>query len=198
MSKQEAQLEAIRRAKEKLAAVDLNSRCSILGFPLPQEGVLRFRAFGQDLTLRQDFELIETTSQKPAKLGDQILILHYLLCDVPVKETGELMTFRDMPGGQFYWEPFLSRSINPLLKRIGNNLDTLKKNLGRFDWQPYDAGDFAAKVHALGGLYGYLVYHLGDDEFPPAAEMLFDASVKRVYNSEDVAFMGSRICIGLL
>lgn len=198
MSKIEAQSDAIRRAKDSLASVDMAGRCAILGLPLPQDGILQFRAFGQDLTLQRDFELVETASRKPAKLGDQILFLHYLLCDVPVKEAGELITFRDMPGGQFYWEPFLSRSINPLLKRVGNNLEVLKKNLNRFDWQPYPAGDFAAKVHALGGLYGYVVYHLGDEEFPAAAEMLFDASIKRVYNSEDVAFLGSRICIGLL
>lgn len=198
MSKQQAQLEAVRRAKETLASIDLISRCAILGLPAPQDGIMQFRAFGLDLTLRQSFELVETVSQKPARLGDQILFLHYLCCDMPVKETGELITFRDMPGGQFYWEPFLSRSIKPLLHCVGNNLDVLKKNLNRFDWQSYPAGDFAAKVHALGGLYGYLVYHLGDEEFPAAAEMLFDSSIKRIYNSEDVAFVASRICIGLL
>jgi hypothetical protein len=198
MSKQQAQCEAIRRAKEKLAEVDLAARCANQGLPSPQDGIVRFRAFGIDLTLEQNLDLVETVTLKPAKPGDQILVLHYLLCDVPARETGELITFRELPGGQFYWEPFLSRSINPLLKRVGNNLDVLKKNLSRFDWQPFNAGDFAAKIHAFGILYGYLVYHCGDDEFPPAAEMLFDSSIKRIYNTEDAAFLASRICIGLL
>jgi hypothetical protein len=198
MSKQQAQLEAIRRAKEKLAGIELTSRCTELGLPSPQDGIVRFRAFGIDLTLEQNFDLMETVAQKPAKLGDQILVLHYLLCDVPIQNTDELITFRDMPGGQFYWEPFLSRSIKPLLNCIGNHIDVLKKNLNRFDWQPFAAGDFAAKIHALGKINAYLVYHLGDEEFPAAAEMLFDSSIKRIYNSEDVAFLASRICIGLL
>lgn len=191
-------MEAIRRAKEKLAGVDLTSRCTNLGLSSPQDGIMQFRAFGIELTLEQNFDLVETAAQKPAKLGDQILVLHYLLCEMPIQNTGELITFRDLPGGQFYWEPFLSRSINPLLKRVGNNLDVLKKNLSRFDWQPFAAGDFAAKIHALGKIDAYLVYHLGDEEFPAAAEILFDSSIKRIYNSEDVAFLASRICIGLL
>jgi hypothetical protein len=198
MSKQQAQLEAIRRAKEKLAGVDLASRCANLGLPSPQDGAVRCRAFGIDLTLERNLDLVETAARKPAKSGDQILVLHYLLCDTLIQNTGELITFRDMPGGQFYWEPFLSRSIKPLLNRIGNSIDVLKKNLNRFDWQPFTAGDFAAKIHALGKIDAYLVYHLGDEEFPPAAEILFDSSIRRIYNSEDVAFLASRICIGLL
>ncbi|MHB9138667.1 MAG: DUF3786 domain-containing protein, partial [Victivallaceae bacterium] len=43
-----------------------------------------------------------------------------------------------------------------------------------------------------------LIYRAGDDEFPPEAEVLFDAAVKRVYVAEDAAVMAGRICIGLL
>jgi hypothetical protein len=198
MSKQDAQLEAIRRAKEKLAAVDLTLRCTNLGMPLPHEHKISFRAFGIDMCLDADFNLTECKTGKPAKLGDHILVLHYLLCDVPLEPTGELITFRDMPGGQFYWQPFLSRSINPLLARIGNNIDLLRDRLNRFDWKPTEGGDFAAVINGIGKLNATLVYNKGDEEFGPAAQILFDACVKRVYVTEDIAQFAGRICLGLL
>ena len=199
MSKMEGQSEAIRRAKVALAGVDIPARCDMLGMGASRNGEIAFRAFGADCVLRLDkLELVAAASGKEMKPGDQILVLHYLLYEVAVKESGELISFRDMPGGQFYWGPFLSRSIDLLLKRVGNNIEVLKANLNRFDWHEYPAGDLAAKVHVVGNLYGYLVYHRGDEEFGAAAEMLFDSCIKRVYNSEDVAFAASRICLGLL
>ncbi len=38
----------------------------------------------------------------------------------------------------------------------------------------------------------------GDEEFGPAAEVLFDACIKRVFTTEEVSHLASRICIGLL
>jgi hypothetical protein len=198
MSKQEAMLEAIRRAKEKLAAVDLAVRCATLGLPIPQQRKLSFRAFGVEMSLDSNLDLVDVKSSKPAKLGDHILVLHYLLCDVPLEPTGEMITFRDMPGGQFYWQPFLSRSINPLLNRIGNKINLLHERLNRFDWKPTQGGDFAAVINGIGKLDTTLVYNIGDEEFGPAAQILFDACIKRVYVTEDIAQFAGRICLGLL
>jgi len=199
MSKLEGQNEAIKRAKADLAKIDVAARCVSLAIGNQAGGQVPFRAFGTNCLLNLDsLALTLSASGKEMKPGDQILVLHYLLCDVPVQPTGELITFRDLPAGQFYWQPFLSRSIEPLLKRINNNLETLKTNLKRFDFEITTEGDFSASVHALGKIYARLVYHLGDEEFPPAAEILFDSSIRRIYNSEDVAFLASRICLGLL
>ena len=198
MSKQQAQTQAIELAKQKLAGVDLAPRCAALGLPLPQEGVVRCRAFGIDFSLDSSFNLTESVSGKPAKLGDHIFVLHYLLCDVPVEPTGQQITFRDLPGGQFYWQPFLSRSINPLLGRIGNDVAKLRDRVSRFDWTPAQGGDFAATIHAIGKIDITLVYHLGDEELGPAANVLFDTCIKRVFVTEDAAWLASRICIGLL
>jgi hypothetical protein len=85
-----------------------------------------------------------------------------------------------------------------LVQRIGNDLQLLKKNLGRFDWEPLAIGDFAARVHVIGRLYLTLIYRLGDEEFPAEADVLFDPDVQRVYNAEDASVLAGRICLGLL
>jgi hypothetical protein len=199
MSKKAAQKEALRLAVEKLKHIDLTVRCPSLGLPSPENGTLHFRAFGKDLILRQpDFQLIKAETGEPAKLSDRVLVLHYLLYDSPLTLTNESISFKGFPEGQFYWQPFLSRTVNPLLGRIGNDLELLRTHLQRFDWEEVDLGDFGARIHAIGKLYVTLVYHLGDDEFPPAADVLFDACIKQVFVAEDVAVLASRICLGLL
>lgn len=202
MPQQEAKEEAVRGAIAKLAGVEMAARLKALGLPAAVAGVVTLRAFGQEIALRlDDWSMTNTKTGKPAGMTDRILILHYLLCDIPVPAAGtELITYRDFTGGQFYWQPFLSRTAKPLAAKIGNDLEKLKKNLGRFDCQPVPVppGDFAARVHALGNLYITLVYTLGDEEFPASCEVLFDAATRRVYCAEDAAAMASRICIGLL
>lgn len=199
-NKQRAEAEAAQRAAEALAAVDLPARCRSLGLPAPlPDGRLPIRLFGQDiLVVPPDFQVISAATNQPVKASDRILALHYLQHDLPVAATGTFITFRDLPGGQFYLGPFRSRSIAPLLKRIGNDLDLLGSKLGRFDWQPVQVGDFAARIHVIGPIVATLVYHLGDEEMGPEAELLFDTCIRRIYCAEDVAAIASRICLGLL
>lgn len=198
MSKKEAQAAAIRLAIAELADINLAERFAILGFPLPQNGKIILRVFGKDMELDSDFNLTVKETGAPSRPDDRILLLHYLKNKFAVKPAGELISFRNLPGGQFYWEPFQSRSVRPLIGRICNNIDFLKENLNRFDWEPAPIRDFAARIHAFGNVYVTLVYHLGDEEFPPDAELLFDASIKHLFVTEDVAVIASRICIGLL
>ena len=166
---------------------------------MPEDGILRLRALGKNMAQDlSDFSLVDTDAAKPVKTGDQLLVLHYLLCESAVIPTGKLISFRGYPEGQFYWQPFQARTVNPLLGRIGNNLELLKEHLSRFDWEPVAMGDFGTRIHIIGPLWLTLSYHLGDDEFPPSADVLFDACITQVFVAEDVAVLASRICLGLL
>jgi len=199
MSKQSAQHDAIVIAIDKLRSVNLSERCPQLGLPVPENDRLRLRALGKNLNVSMpDFSVLDADSGKPIKSGDQLLVLHYLLCEAPVVLAGTLISFRGYPEGQFYWQPFQARTVNPLLGRIGNDLDLLREHLNRFDWEPVDIGDFGARIHIIGPLELTLSYHLGDDEFPPSADVLFDACITKIFVAEDAAVLASRICLGLL
>jgi Domain of unknown function (DUF3786) len=197
MSKQDALDKAIEMAIEKLSAIDLNHRLETVNLPPRANNTVAIRMFGGDMLLNiTDFSLTNLDG-KAAKPADRLLLLHYLSCEFPVKKTDKLMPFREFTGGQFYLEPFLSRSVRPLAKRFGNDLDGLKKNLDRFDWKPTDIGDFAAVIKTIGEVDITLVYRLGDDEFPAEAELFFDSCTKKVFNAEDAAVLAGRICFGL-
>lgn len=199
MTKQDGHKEAIRLAIEKLKIVDLNNRCQLLGLNSVENGKLKIRMFGGNYCLYiDDFRLVNVEDINPAKQKDQILLLHYLLCDVSIKVTNELITFRDLAGGQFYWKPFVSRTTQQLCQVIGNDIKRLKNNLNKFDWKQIDGGSFAAHIHIIGNIYLTLKYRLGDEEFPPGAILLFDSSIKRVFTAEDVAVLSSRVCLELI
>jgi hypothetical protein len=190
---------AVRTAVEKLGKIELTERCNRLGLLEPKDGIIKLRVFGTDMILRlSDYQLILAESGQPAKISDRILVLHYLLCDLPIPATDELISFRQMDSGQFYLQAFISRSVQPLAARIGNDLALLKRNLDRFDWEPVSMGDFGARIHAVGKVYVTLIYRIGDEEFPASADILFDAGIKRVYPTEDAAVLAGRICLGLI
>ena len=135
---------------------------------------------------------------QPARPADRLLALHYLRCPRPIEPAGELISFRDLPGGQFYWASFQDRSTAPLVKRFGNDLDALRTSLARFQWSPAQLGDLAAVIQAVGRISLTLVYRRGDAEFGPSAEVFFDPCVRHAFSTEDAAVLASRVCIGLL
>ena len=198
MSKLDGLNTALALAAGRLAAVDLPARARLLG--LDADGAkVRLRAFGADLLLDiPTLALRRAADGKDAKPADRLLALHYLEQTAPPVPTGKLVSFRDFPGGLFYYQPFLSRTAAPLVKRFGDDLEQLRRNLGRFDWTPLPLGDLGATVHALGALQIAIVYRRGDDEFPPEADVLFDSCVKRAFQAEDAATLASRVCVGLL
>ncbi|HCE44542.1 MAG TPA: hypothetical protein DET40_13430 [Lentisphaeria bacterium] len=199
MSKTEGQNEAIRIAVAKLAESDLSARAGNLGFTLLDKHAILIRAFGSDCTVElNSFEVRNKKTGQPVKPDLKIIILHYLLFDNTFSETGRIITFRDLPGGQFYLGPYQSRSVDILLSRIKYDIGLLKKNLGRLEWEETRPGDIGARIHAIGRIFATLVYYKGDEEMPSSADILYDSSIRKVFNTEDVTVIASLICRSLL
>lgn len=203
-NKQQAEQDAIRLAVGKLAALsEWPGRCARLGLPSPDAtgGAIRLAVLGAVVELRvPDFQAVTVDTGKPSKPADHLLALHYLLSDLTVVPVRGWITFREFPGGQFYWEPFLSRSIKPLVARMGNDIDLLRERLRRFSAtvSPLPDGGLRATVQALGAIEMLLVYRPGDEEFPPSADVLYDACARHLLCAEDAAILAGRFCIGLL
>ncbi len=198
-NKRQALEESARRAAAALVEVDLSRRCARLGLPPPQaDGVLRLPVLGRVLEFAPpEFAGRAVDNGRPAHPVDRLLLLHYLLGDAPLEPGGEPITFRQFPGGQFYWEPFRSRSLEPLAREIGDDLELLRRRLNRFDWTAVERGDLGARVRVFGKLEVTLVYYRGDEEFAPDASILFDACLPRAFRADLAAGLASRVCLGL-
>lgn len=203
MPKHIAQQQAIDKAVAQLREVEFAERCERLGLARLEHESVKLRVLATDYELSTtDYRLRVAGSGTAAKPDTHILVLHYLLHDGPLGESDGLISFRDFPGGRFYYGPFRDRSVNVLAKRIGNNLESLRARLNRFDWTPagtsHIKGDMAARIHFLGPLHVTLIYHVGDEEFGPEANLLFDKGFARVFDAEDAAVVAGKVCFGLL
>jgi hypothetical protein len=199
MSKTEGQNEAIRLAVAKLANADLSARAENLGFTFSDAGTVLIRAFGSECAVNlKNFDIVNQKPGQPVKPDLKIIILHYLMFEEKFSETEKLISFRELPGGRFYLEPYKSRSVNILISRIKNDAVLLKKNLSRFEWRETYPGDVGAVIHAIGKIHVTLAYYRGDEEMPPSADLLYDSSIGKVFNTEDVTVIASLLCRGLL
>jgi len=189
---------AAAKAVLALRSADMVKRCQMLELPFDDKNI-RLKILGTNLAVSADyFNVINPETGKPCRQVDRILALHYLMSEIHVEEKGELISFSDLTGGQFYLEPFRSRTVVPLQKNIGNDIELLRERLGRYEWESVKYGDLGARIHAIGKIYITLVYRAGDEEFPPAAELLFDAIIKKVFSTDDVSALAGRLCMGLL
>jgi hypothetical protein len=199
MSQADGKKESLKLAMEKINNVNLYERSKLLSLGEPDNGLLTFKAFGKEYLISdKTYKIIYKNDVTEPKDDEKILILHYLLSEIPYKQSETQISFREFSGGQFYWTPFISRTAKPLAKKIGNNLDLLRKNLKKYNYEEIKTGDFAAKIHTIGNIFITLVYHLGDDEFEPEVDILFDEYTKHVYKAEDAVYIASKICISLL
>jgi len=190
---------ALCLAKEKFQSMDFIESCSVNGLSEFKNDSVILDLFGNKAILKRDtLDLLLEKDGKPAKLEDNILLLHYLNSSINYKQTGEFVSFRKFPGGQFYLTPFQNRTVIPLVKKYGNNIDELKNRLATFDWTALDYADFSAKIHVFGNVYIALVYHIGDEEFPPSADFLFDRAAIHVFSADEASVITDRVCLSLL
>jgi hypothetical protein len=200
----EARDEAIRRAvailRAELAAgrEDIGRRCSRLGLPPPAGEALDFPLFGSPARLDLSTLGLTGPDGEERSQTDRILFYHYFSREGVIEAGGDLISFRDLTGGAFYWEPFRSRTCLPLARRYGDDLAGLRAALDRFDWSELKLGDLGARIHAFGNLYLTLVAYAAEEGLEAEVNVLFDPAIKRVFQAEDAAALASRICLGLL
>ncbi|MGE4298893.1 MAG: DUF3786 domain-containing protein [Desulfovibrionaceae bacterium] len=186
---------AIALAVEKLAGVDFAVRCPALGLAAPDaQGVIRLRVLGQDMGCGTHGFTLAQPDGAPVAPTLHGLVLHYLLCEEPLSRDGEPVSYRAFPGGQFYLGPFRQRTVEPLARLAGNDVEKLKDALHGLDWEPAAPGDFAARVHVIGHIHCTLVHHVGDDEFPANADLLFSPAALHACGADDAAMWGTLLC----
>ncbi|MDN5347455.1 MAG: hypothetical protein PWP65_1019 [Clostridia bacterium] len=119
----------------------------------------------------------------------QILILHYLTGGYqPLKN--QWITFKELPGGNIYLQPFLARAVRPVVKAFGS-CPRLLLDAGRtLGGRPLGLGDASVVLYPFPEIPVAYIVWAGDEEFPPNATVLFDASASGFMPTEDYAVLG--------
>lgn len=121
---------------------------------------------------------------------NSILILHYLIYAKPIDIRGKLLSFRELEGGDVYYDAFQRRSVIPLIKSFGSNLEAFKEAGRRINAKEVEHGDIAFQIYVFPKIPVTVIIWAGDEEVSPSANLLFDASIKELLPTEDAAVIG--------
>lgn len=116
------------------------------------------------------------------------LLIHYSQAK-PTPLTGNLVKFRDLPGGYAYEHAFNKRAINPLTEYFGEKPQLLSKVGKLFGGIQLNHGDASVEITALKGIpLTYILWKA--EEFPASANILYDQSASNYLPTEDLAVLG--------
>lgn len=127
----------------------------------------------------------EKLSEKDAEVL-HVLLAHYAAAE-PKERTGELVKFRDLPGGYAYEEAFIRRVIQPVAKIFGETPQALVEAAKLLNGVALTCGDASVEIPVLEIPIVYILW--GSGEFPASATTLFDESASHYLPTEDLAVL---------
>lgn len=119
----------------------------------------------------------------------QIILLHYLTKASPARVEVRFISFRELPSGFIYTGPFTNRVVRPLVSIFGQKPELLVRAGEMLGGKRVRLGDAAVSVPVLPKIPITFVLWLGDEEFPPSGNVLFDAFAPYHLATEDYAFL---------
>ncbi|MDR2422665.1 MAG: DUF3786 domain-containing protein [Deltaproteobacteria bacterium] len=132
-------------------------------------------------------------------LTDAVLVLHYLQGAKGLEPDGELVSYRQIPGGEFYVQAFHRRAEIPLTQAFGHKPGLFSQLAPKLGGEARaEHGDEAAVFRVLPHLEILLLIRHGDEEFEPDGQVLFDKTIVHYLNIEDVAWLGSALVYRLM
>lgn len=133
--------------------------------------------------------IVERPGADNVPMEVQVLILHYLIGASGIPLNGRLISFKELPGGSIYTGPFTQRAVTPLVKFFGNAPEKLLEAAARLGGASYKLGDVAVTVPFFPLVPLIYVLWLGDEEFSPSGNVLFDSTASSHLATEDYAVM---------
>jgi hypothetical protein len=132
-------------------------------------------------------------------LTDQVLVLHYFEGAKNDALTGELVAYRQIPGGEFYYDAFRRRAESPLAKVFGAAPGLLLKASKVMGGSPKTGlGDEAALFRVFPHIEILVQIYYGDDEFDPSGQVIFDQVIGKYLSNEDISWLGSSLVYRLM
>lgn len=165
---------------------EMAARCA-----LPWDGEKRavtITLLGEDFSVSHpDFTIV---GPSPLTNPERILFLRYLLDGRYSLPGGQYLTYREFPWGEVYLQQFTGRCIKRFAFSYGIRPELLGRVMERMPAKKLSRSDAGWEVALMPGLNIQLLLWVGDDEFPPNAQMLFSDNFRYAFTAEDMANIG--------
>ena len=123
-------------------------------------------------------------------LPTQTFLLRYLLESKNVAWRGEWKTFREMPWGEMYIQPYTGRVLTRAAYTFGFRLAAFKAAAEKMGALPVKHGDAGFEFPLIGNFKMRFLVWEGDDEFPPSAQVLYSDNFAEGFAAEDRVVAG--------
>jgi hypothetical protein len=144
------------------------------------------------------FTALDAITRQPLRPDQEMLLLYYFSTADGTPETGQWISFADLPGGRFYNQAFQGYTGHELVKVFGCDRIAFAHAAADLDGRPYPLGDAAFIFHALPRVALLVIFWQGEEnegaiDFPPSFQILFDASANRYLPTDACAILGSSL-----
>jgi hypothetical protein len=196
--------ESFRLASEELRNADLYRIAERAGVTVSQQdgGPMEIRLTFMDVPflvqVADNVDILRDGQETEVPLPEKIIISHYLLHSSGKPPTGQLITFRQIPDGHFYYDAFQRRARDPFLATFGQDPGLFLSCGALAGGTPVDAGDCAMAFQVFPRMTIQLVLWKGDEEFPPEASLLFDSVIQEDLSAEDIAVVSGMLVYRLM
>ena len=129
----------------------------------------------------------------PAKIS----VIRFLCGGISSEGSGKFLTYREVPWGELYFQPFNGRCLMRLAYGFGNKQDLFAAQMEKIGARKLDMGDIAYEFEYLNGYRVRFILWAGDEDFPPSAQILFSDNFPLCFKAEDLAVVGD-VAIGTL
>jgi hypothetical protein len=124
------------------------------------------------------------------------LLTHYSIAkQTPV--TGNLIKYRDIPGGYAYESAFQKRAVQPIAQTFSQEPENLPKAAQLLGGIQCSLGDASAEIYALVGIPLTFILWVAED-LPASAAILYDSSASNYLPTEDLAVLGELTTLRLI
>lgn len=162
-------------AREAFAKADPSSMADQSGAFYDQTaGILRLTYCGCVCTVTHPGGDISVAGWPGVTAEEKIIILQYLHGASGLPARNRWLSFLELPGGPHHYAPFQKEALFPLAKRFGMNPEGFGEAAAALGGQKASLGKVGIIIPALPKISLGLVLWPGDDEFPAAANILFD------------------------
>ena len=134
-----------------------------------------------------DFTIV---GARPLANNERILFLRYLLDGQFVPTGGSYQTYREMPWGEVYLQQFTGRCISRFAFSYGFKPQVLRKVIEHLPVTHLSHSDVGFELTLMPGLTLQFMLWVGDEEFPPNAQILFSDNFRYAFTAEDMAVVG--------
>ncbi len=134
-----------------------------------------------------------SATAQPANPLDQAMLLYYLSTADGAPLEDRWVSFADLPDGRFYNQAFQGYTGQELARAFGDDRFAFEQAAQRLGGAAYPLGDAAYRFLPLPKTPILAVYWQGDEDFPAACQLLFDAAAGHYLPTDGYAILGSRL-----